>query len=132
MKFGLNHVTKLIEERKAKFVAIASNVDPIELVLWMPALCRRMDIPYCFVRGTSRLGELVHQKNASCVALVDVRKEDEAEVRNVATAFRANFNDNVDLRKKDGGFVKGNKSQIKHDRLEAEREKETIKKAQGN
>ena len=132
MKFGLNHVTKLIEERKAKFVAIASNVDPIELVLWMPALCRRMDIPYCFVRGTSRLRELVHQKNASCVALVDVRKEDEAEVRNVATAFRANFNDNVDLRKKDGGFAKGNKSQIKHDRMEAEKEKETIKKAQGN
>lgn len=29
LKFGLNHVTKLIEERKAKLVAIASNVDPI-------------------------------------------------------------------------------------------------------
>lgn len=132
LKFGLNHVTKLIEERKAKFVAIASDVDPIELVLWMPALCRRMNVPYCFIRGTARLGELVHQKNASCVALVDVRKEDEAEVNNLATAFRANFNDNVDMRKKIGGFTKGNKSQIKFDRQEAEKEKETIKKAQGN
>ena len=132
LKFGLNHVTKLIEDRKAKFVAIASDVDPIELVLWMPALCRRMDIPYCFVRGTSELGQLVHQKNASCVALTDVRKEDEAEVNNLATAFRSGFNDNVEMRKKLGGFTLGNKSQIKHDRVEADRERETIKKAQGN
>ena len=29
LKFGLNHVTKLIEEKKAKLVVIASNVDPI-------------------------------------------------------------------------------------------------------
>ena len=132
LKFGLNHVTKLIEERKTKFVAIAADVDPIELVLWMPALCRRQNIPYCFVRGTSELGQLVHQKNASCVAITDVRKEDEAEVNNLVTAFKANFNENAELRKKDGGFQLGNKSQIKRDRVEAERERETIKKAQGN
>ena len=41
IKFGLNHVTTLIEERKAKLVVIAHDVDPIELVIWLPALCRR-------------------------------------------------------------------------------------------
>lgn len=40
IKFGLNHVTTLIEERKAKLVVIAHDVDPIELVLWLPHLCR--------------------------------------------------------------------------------------------
>ena len=69
LKFGLNHVTKLIEEKKAKLVVIASNVDPIELVVWLPTLCRKLDIPYCFVHGKARLGQLVHQKNAAVVAL---------------------------------------------------------------
>lgn len=113
-------------------MAIASDVDPIEIVLWMPALCRRMNVPYCFVRGTAELGQICHQKNASCVALVDVRKEDETEVNNLATAFRAQFNDNEKLRKEVGGFIKGQKSQVKFDKTQQEREKETIKKAQGN
>jgi len=58
-----------------------------------------MNVPYCFVRGTAELGQICNQKNASCVALVDIRKEDEAEVNNLATAFRAQFNDNSKLRK---------------------------------
>jgi large subunit ribosomal protein L7Ae len=99
LKFGLNHVTKLIEEKKAKLVVIASNVDPIELVVWLPTLCRRMDIPYCFVKGKAKLGQLVHQKNAAVVALTEVRKEDEGDLNNLTTAFRTNFNDNQKLRK---------------------------------
>ena len=113
MKFGLNHVTKLIEERKTKLVVIANTVDPIELVVWLPTLCRKMNIPYCFVKGKAALGKLVHQKNAAVVALTDVRKEDEVEVNNLATAFRSHFNDNVELGKMIGGFKKGAKSQIK-------------------
>merc|ERR1711907_383008 len=33
LKFGLNHVTTLIEEKKAKLVCIASDVEPVELML---------------------------------------------------------------------------------------------------
>ena len=99
LKFGLNHVTKLIEEKKAKLVVIASNVDPIELVVWLPTLCRKLDIPYCFVKGKARLGQLVHQKNAAVVALTEVRKEDEGDLANLTTAFRTNFNENAKLRK---------------------------------
>merc|ERR1712196_740229 len=40
LKFGLNHVTSLIENGQAKLVVIAHDVDPIELVVWMPQLCR--------------------------------------------------------------------------------------------
>jgi large subunit ribosomal protein L7Ae len=58
-----------------------------------------MDIPYCFVKGKARLGTLVHQKNAAVVALTDVRKEDEGALSNFTISFRANFNDNVKLRK---------------------------------
>jgi len=38
IKYGLKHVTTLIEEKKAELVLIACNVNPIELVMWMPAL----------------------------------------------------------------------------------------------
>ncbi len=109
-------------------MVIASNVDPIELVIWLPALCRKMNIPYCFVRGRADLGRLVHQKNATCVALTDVRKEDETELNNLATAFRTHFNDNKELRRAIGGFKRGAKSQVKFDRVQAIKEKEAIRK----
>ena len=50
MKFGLNHVTTLVESGKAQLVVIAHDVDPIELVVWLPALCRKMGVPYCIVK----------------------------------------------------------------------------------
>ena len=128
MKFGLNHVTKLIEEKKAKVVVIANNVEPIELVVWLPNLCRKMDIPYCFVKGKAALGQLVHQKNATVVALTEVRKEDEGELSNLASAFRSHFNENKELGKTIGGNKRGAKSEIKYQKMVAEREKEAIKK----
>uniref|UniRef100_A0A146LPI9 60S ribosomal protein L7a n=2 Tax=Lygus hesperus TaxID=30085 RepID=A0A146LPI9_LYGHE len=36
LKYGLNHVTSLIEKKRAKLVVIAHDVDPIELVIWLP------------------------------------------------------------------------------------------------
>ena len=39
VKFGINHITYLIEQGKAQLVVIAHDVDPIELVVWLPALC---------------------------------------------------------------------------------------------
>lgn len=47
VKYGLNHVVSLIENKKASLVIIANDVDPIELVVYLPALCRKMGIPYC-------------------------------------------------------------------------------------
>ena len=50
VKYGLNHVTHLVETGKAKLVIIAHDVDPIELVVWLPAVCRKMDVPYIIVK----------------------------------------------------------------------------------
>merc|ERR1712216_755970 len=35
VQIGINHVTKLVEEKEAKLVVIAHDVDPIEIVLWL-------------------------------------------------------------------------------------------------
>jgi len=111
IKYGLNHVTTLIENKEARLVVIAHDVDPIELVCWMPALCRKKDVPYCIVKGKSRLGQLVHKKTASCVALTSVRQEDQSELATLASNFKAQFNDNNEHRRKWGGGIMGIKSQ---------------------
>jgi len=93
IKFGLNHITDLVESKKAKLVVIAHDVDPIELVVWLPALCRKMDVPYCIVKGKARLGQVVHQKTATAIALTEVNKEDAAKLEQLVKNFRAQYND---------------------------------------
>merc|ERR1712070_1332377 len=58
VKMGINHVTKLVEEKEAKLVVIAHDVDPIEIVMWLPSLCKARGIPYCIVKSKARLGTL--------------------------------------------------------------------------
>ncbi|WVY96065.1 hypothetical protein V8G54_028216 [Vigna mungo] len=114
VKYGLNHVTYLIEQNKAQLVVIAHDVDPIELVVWLPALCRKMEIPYCIVKGKARLGTVVHKKTASVLCLTTVKNEDKLEFSRILEAIKANFNDKYDeYRKKWGGGIMGSKSQAK-------------------
>lgn len=129
LKYGLNHITTLVENKKAKLVVIAHDVDPIELVLWLPQLCRKNEIPFCFVKGKAQLGKLVHKKTATAVALTDVRPEDKSQFDNVLKAYRTLYLDNVDLRKQWGGNKLGIKSQHHKEKREKALEQEQLKKA---
>ncbi|GAB4828000.1 60S ribosomal protein L7a-1 [Ancistrocladus abbreviatus] len=114
VKYGLNHITYLIEQNKAQLVVIAHDVDPIELVVWLPALCRKMEVPYAIVKGKARLGAIVHKKTASALCLTSVKNEDKMEFSKIVDAIKANFNDKYDEhRKKWGGGIMGSKSQAK-------------------
>ena len=110
IKFGLNHVTTLVEEGKAKLVIMAHDVDPIEMMIFLPALCRKKGIPFCFVKGKARLGKLVHQKTATCLALTEVKREDYQDLELLSKNFRIAFNDNDQLRRTWGGGVMGIKN----------------------
>lgn len=112
VKFGLNHVTALIEQKKAKLVVIAHDVDPIEIVCWLPALCRKFGIPYCIVKGKARLGTLVHQKQATALAFTDIRGEDAAAFQKLSEAVDNKFNKKwEEARRQWGGHIMGAKSQ---------------------
>lgn len=65
VKYGINHITQLIESGKAQLVVIAHDVDPIELVVWLPALCKKMGVPYCIVK----VGTILHKACAACSQL---------------------------------------------------------------
>ena len=128
LKYGLKHVTTLIEEKKAKLVVIASDVVPLELVVWMPALCRKMDIPYCIVNNQGRLGTLVHKKSATCVAITAVNKEHEAKLNQLTDLCRAQYNSNVAALKKWGGGIMGLRTQAKLEKRRKLMEEEENKK----
>ncbi|KAJ3057208.1 60S ribosomal protein L8B [Rhizophlyctis rosea] len=111
VKYGINHITALIEAKKAQLVIIADDVDPIEIVLWLPALCRKMGVPYAIVKSKSRLGTVVHKKTATALALVDVKAEDKHDLASVVSAVKANYNDKFDeIRRAWGGGIMGQKS----------------------
>lgn len=128
IKFGLKHVTTLIEEKKAALVLIACDVDPIELVMWMPALCRKMQVPFMIVKDKARLGALVHQKVAAVCCLTSVGKDDESQLRLLQDLATEKYNDNADLVRKWGGGIMGLKTQAKLDKRAKAMAAEEVKK----
>jgi len=111
IKYGLNHITSLVESKRAKLVVIAHDVDPIELVVWLPALCRKMGVPYCIIKGKSRLGHLVHKKTVTAIAVTDVRPDDKSKIDQIASSVRQQYNDDATNRRKWGGGILGHKAQ---------------------
>eukprot|EP00658_Telonema_sp_P-2_P000851 TRINITY_DN1030_c0_g1_i4.p1 TRINITY_DN1030_c0_g1~~TRINITY_DN1030_c0_g1_i4.p1 ORF type:complete len:252 (+),score=93.44 TRINITY_DN1030_c0_g1_i4:151-906(+) len=91
LKMGINHVTKLVEEKEAKLVVIAHDVDPIEIVLWLPSLCKARGIPYCIVKSKARLGALVGKKTATCLAVTEVKPEHKGDLEALKTLCDAHF-----------------------------------------
>lgn len=130
VKYGINHVTALIEQKKAKLVVIAHDVEPLELVIFLPALCKKMQVPYVIVKGKARLGTVVNKKTATCVALTEVRAEDRAALTKACESATANFNDKYEERRRRwGGQQLGVKSSVKHAKIEALKAKDALQRA---
>jgi len=53
---GVNEVTKAIEKGNAKLVAYASDVNPPEIVMHLPLLCKEKGIPCAKVGTREELG----------------------------------------------------------------------------
>merc|ERR1712147_331741 len=119
LKFGLNHVTPLVEQGKARLVIIAHDVDPIETMVHLPALCR----------GKAALGKLCHMKAATCVALTDVNREDMQDLDALSTQFKEQYNNNAKQQRTWGGGIMGIKNQHMIRAREKLREIELAKKA---
>ncbi|EEH33949.2 60S ribosomal protein L8 [Paracoccidioides lutzii Pb01] len=111
VKYGLNHVVGLIENKKASLVLIPNDVDPIELVVFLPALCRKMGVPYAIIKGKARLGTVVHKKTAAVLALTEVRSEDKTELSKLISAIKEGYSDKYEESKRHwGGGIMGAKA----------------------
>ncbi len=72
IKKGVNETTKAVEREKAKFVVIADDVSPKEIVMHLPVLCDEKGIVYVNVPSKAELGKAAGIKvSASSIAIVD-------------------------------------------------------------
>ena len=67
---GTNETTKAIERGRAKFVVIAEDVDPPEIVFHLPLMCEEKNIPYIYVPSKAKLGTALGIDVASASAAV--------------------------------------------------------------
>jgi len=101
---GINRVVTSVCQKKAKLVVMAHDVDPIEIIAYLPALCRKMGVPYCILKSKARLGALVRMKTCTAVCLNDVDAADKGTLTKVIESVKENFNDRYDdIRKTWGG-----------------------------
>lgn len=68
---GINEVTKAAEKGTAKLVIVAQDVDPKELVMHIPIICKEKGITYFELPSKSELGK-VAKLNVSCSSLAVV------------------------------------------------------------
>eukprot|EP00178_Gracilaria_changii_P005478 TRINITY_DN1903_c0_g1_i2.p1 TRINITY_DN1903_c0_g1~~TRINITY_DN1903_c0_g1_i2.p1 ORF type:complete len:259 (-),score=47.37 TRINITY_DN1903_c0_g1_i2:16-792(-) len=128
LKFGLNQVTTLVEQRQAQLVVIAADVDPIELVCWLPALCRATETPFCIVKSQSALGKFVGLKRTTCVAITSVDKADQHSLDQLREMFTSKFNNDLTFAKKPSKMIMGVKFQHREAAQKRAKEAELLRR----
>merc|ERR1712241_922783 len=117
VRHGVNDVTTLVEKKKA------------QLVVFLPALCRKMGVPYCIVKNKSRLGRVCRRKTTSCIAITNVDSNDRSSLSKLVESVKTNFNERFDeIRRHWGGGSLGNKSAAKVAKVEKIKAKELAMK----
>merc|ERR1712121_253027 len=130
VRHGINTVTTLIEKKKAQLGVIANDEDPIEMVMFLPALCRKMGVPYCIVKNKSRLGRVCRRKTTSCLAITAVDSNDRSSLSKLVETVETNYNERAEeIRKHWGGGSLGSKSAAKIAKVEKAKAKEAAMKA---
>ena len=75
---GTNEVTKAIERGTAKLVVYATDVEPKEIVMHIPLLCKEKGIPFLEVDNKQKLGIAVGLPvAASSIAVIDGGEADQ-------------------------------------------------------
>ncbi|MEW6069564.1 MAG: 50S ribosomal protein L7Ae [Candidatus Thermoplasmatota archaeon] len=79
LRRGTNEVTKAIERGIAKFVVMAEDVEPPEILAHLPLLCEEKGIPYGYVPKKQELGRASGLEISSAsVAIIEPGKAKES------------------------------------------------------
>ncbi len=71
IKKGINEATKSIERGIARLVLVAEDVEPQEVIMYLPGLCDDKKAPYIFVKSKSDLGNAAGiERPTAAVAII--------------------------------------------------------------
>ena len=71
IKKGINEATKSIERGIARLVIVAEDVEPQEVIMYLPGLCDDKKAPYIFVRSKKDLGNAAGiERPTAAVAII--------------------------------------------------------------
>ena len=74
-KKGMNEVIKVCERGAAKLVVMAENVNPGEMMMPIPLICKERGIPYIYVEDQGYLGDaagLPEGRPTSAIAITEL------------------------------------------------------------
>ena len=73
IKKGINGATKSIERGIARLVIVAEDVEPQEVIMYLPGLCDDKKAPYIFVKSKVDLGNAagIERPTAAVAIIVD-------------------------------------------------------------
>ncbi|KAG0275806.1 60S ribosomal protein L8B [Linnemannia exigua] len=90
VRHGMNRCAALVEKQKAQLIVMSEDIEPPEVLIWLPALCRKNKVPYAIIKGsTARLGTLVNKKATSAIVFTDIREEDRVQFSQLVDAINA-------------------------------------------
>lgn len=112
VKSGIRHVTDLIEQGRAKLVLIACDVDPVELVLFLPTLCRKMGVSYAFVKSKYDLGRIVDRKSATTLCLCGVGSDKRTKFDSIIKRCNSLFVEKYEVMMSTWGIPVGKEAEI--------------------
>jgi large subunit ribosomal protein L7Ae len=71
IKKGINEATKSIERGIARLVVVAEDVEPQEVIMYLPGLCDDKKAPYIFVSSKADLGNAAGiERPTAAVAII--------------------------------------------------------------
>ncbi|MHA2376935.1 MAG: 50S ribosomal protein L7Ae [Candidatus Thorarchaeota archaeon] len=78
IKKGINEATKSIERGIAQLVVIAEDVEPPEIIMYLPGLCDDKKAPYIFVASKKDLGNAagIDRPTAAVAIVVEGKAKD--------------------------------------------------------
>lgn len=74
MLTGLRRVINSIRNGKALFVIISYDVNPIEMIVWLPFLCKKYNVAFSIINNKKVLGKKFGLKQTSCAVILKHHK----------------------------------------------------------
>ena len=89
LKKGMNEVIKVTERGDAKLVVMAENVNPGEMLMPIPMICKERGIPFIYVADQGFLGEAAGMpigRATAAIAILNVEKGADEDFKGVVAS----------------------------------------------